>query len=1113
MDSMPLQWMLLFISILGSWPSKADEVFKFTQDQYTATVPENTVGKAYIVPNSPMGIRLVNPSWSVKYRFIESSDSKIFRLEPHPVGDFCFLRIRPKTGRSESLNREQQDKYRVTVKAVLENDPLDRVAITEIVISVLDANDLNPLFEQNDYAVDVAEDHATHSSVLRVYASDADVGVNSEVYYSMRQKLDMFSIHPTTGVISLMKKLSYSENSKYEFEVLAQDRGPVLGPVPRLSSAMVHINVIEVNSFAPDISIQRPPAVIDHGKVGTVYAILYIRDKNYGSNGEIDTVEIVSGDADRYFQVVSIMQSHEYRVQVAKHIDRSVTAGKFNLTIMAKDKGRPPRNTTVTIPLKLWEVNFPPEFEKRFYNITADECLPVGYSLLMLKVRDRGNGLNSLVEYTIVAGNDLGWLFINPRSGIVSIASRLDADNVKELTVTIVAEDQAANGVRRRTQAVLQVILLDCNDNAPVFKNIPLDDIAVEESSPVGSLVYQVTARDIDKGDNGYVSFSIVNGDSIPFAIDHFNGKITITQPLDYELKKRSFKLRIRASDWGEPFRRESEAILKVKITDVNDNVPEFERLDCVGFFSREAPPGSELVVMSAIDLDMGNIVSYRIESGNEDNCFEIVVSAGLLRSKCDFHKQGSAAGYSIVVIASDGLHDSSPTTLNITLLASSRHPQLSMQNSKITCRDNDIDVKLSAMLKISADVNKADESFDLNVAQPSNTDEPVFAANVLRQLHVTEGVTKPGEKIGELVATDADYGYGGFVTYVIASGDEMGTFHIDPYKGDLYIAGELDREQRDHYLLNITVADMGQPPKYASTILEIDVDDINDNAPEFEKSSYAAYIPEDAPVNNTVILVTAFDKDLGLNAEIQYSLEGDTRAFRIDPRTGMILVNGLLDRESISSYDIVIKATDRSLVNPLSSSVNLKINLIDVNDNPPQFQSDYFVIHVPEDIPVNSVLLTVTAVDPDESPSAVRYNLSTDSDTDLFEIDRITGAIRLIAALDYETRRVFNLTVKVRDRSISSMSSSCLVTIHVTDVNENFYAPVFQEFVYLLNVGEDLPTGTLVGHVMAEDNDKHNLRAMENDYKITYSIRGGTGLGLFYINSDGLYCNYCYFF
>lgn len=1112
--TMQLQWMQCVATaflLLVLYPCRTvvaegqRQEFAFSRPHYKASVVENTVGKTYLqtVDGSPMGIRLFSPSWVVRYRFLDGVDSKMFRLDQQVVGDFSFLRIRPKGGRTEGLNREQQDTYRLSVRATLENDPQERFATTEVVVSVLDSNDLHPLFEQSIYDVEIPEDFPVHSSVLRVFASDADAGMNSEVYYSIRQKIDTFAIHPTTGVISLMKKLNYIDNKLYEFEVVAQDRGPSLTSVPRLNSAMVNILVTEVNNYAPMIEVQRMPIVVEHGKMGTVYAVLSVTDKDFGDNGRIDRVDIVGGDSDRYFQVVPVSQSSEFRIQLAKPMERSASIGRFNLTVMAKDKGKPQRNSTLNVVLKLWDGNeFAPEFERRLYNATASECLPVGYPLLMVKARDKDD---SIVEYSLVAGNDLGWLSINTRSGVISVASRLDADIVTELSVTVVAEDQAASGSRRRTQAIVKVLLTDCNDNAPVFDSVPTEEIPVDENAAIGSPVYQLKARDSDRGDNGFVSYSLVNANTVPFIVDQFSGQITTSQLLDYESMKRSYKLRVRASDWGEPFRRETEVTVRVKIADVNDNVPEFERLDCIGYLSREAPVGTELVVMSAIDLDIGNIVSYRIQGGNGDNCFDIVPSEGVARTRCDFRQQGSTSGYSIITIASDGLHDSVPATLNITLLASNRHQLLAMQHSKITCRDTNVAAKLSAMLKGVAEVNKADDGFDVPVAEASNLYEPSFVADISHKIFITEGITKVGEKIAAIRATDPDVGFGGYLMYVIGSGDDMGTFRIDPYSGDLYVLSELDREMRDHYLLNITVADMGTPPRYASMMLEIDVEDINDNAPEFEKSSYSLYIPEEAQPNSTVMSVTAFDRDLGPNAEIVYSLEGGNRAFRIDARTGTILVNGPLDRETVAVYDVIVKATDRSPLNPLSTAVPVKIKIYDTNDNPPIFQPDFFAIHVPEDIPISSVLLTVTAIDPDDTDrSSVRYNLVSDA-TDMFDIDRLTGAIRLKAPLDYETRQTYNLTVRARDTSISAMSSQCTVIVHVTDVTENFYAPVFEDFVYSLSVTENQPAGTLVGKVKATDHDEYNIRALEHDYRVTYSIRGGSGLGLFSIDNEGM--------
>ncbi len=125
--------------------------------------------------------------------------------------------------------------------------------------------------------------------------------------------------------------------------------------------------------------------------------------------------------------------------------------------------------------------------------------------------------------------------------------------------------------------------MTDVNDNAPTFGPDAEKTVHYEENQPAGSRVARVEAADADTGDNGRVSYSLanVNPEGVPFEVDALTGVIRATRLLDYETDRREWRLVVRASDWGRPYRRQAELRLRVRLRDANDNRPQFERVAC----------------------------------------------------------------------------------------------------------------------------------------------------------------------------------------------------------------------------------------------------------------------------------------------------------------------------------------------------------------------------------------------------------------------------------------------------------------------------------------------------------------------------------------------------
>lgn len=195
----------------ASVASNSESEFRFTQPLYNVSIPENSIGKTYVLPSERMGIKLASADSDVdiKFRIVSGDRDKFFKAEERTVGDFCFLLIRTRTSNVDVLNRERKDRYVLEVRATSNGHDGKSGAIADatVVVTILDTNDLNPLFYPIEYETTVTEDTPLHRSILRVIAEDADLGRNGEIYYSFAEETDQFAVHPVSGVITLTRPL------------------------------------------------------------------------------------------------------------------------------------------------------------------------------------------------------------------------------------------------------------------------------------------------------------------------------------------------------------------------------------------------------------------------------------------------------------------------------------------------------------------------------------------------------------------------------------------------------------------------------------------------------------------------------------------------------------------------------------------------------------------------------------------------------------------------------------------------------------------------------------------------------------------------------------------
>uniref|UniRef100_A0A8C3I3E0 Protocadherin Fat 3 n=1 Tax=Chrysemys picta bellii TaxID=8478 RepID=A0A8C3I3E0_CHRPI len=1056
--------------------------FHFTHSIYNATVYENSAARTYVNSPSRMGITLADLSWDIKYRIVSGDDEGFFKAEEVIIADFCFLRIRTKGGNSAILNREIQDNYLLIVKGSVRGEDLE--AWTKVNIQVLDMNDLRPLFSPTTYSVTIAESTPLRTSIAQVTATDADIGSNGEFYYYFKNKVDLFSVHPTSGVISLSGRLNYDEKNRYDLEVLAVDRGMKLyGNNGVSSTAKLYVHIERINEHAPTISVvTHIPFPLDKEPT---YAVINIDDLDEGANGEIESVSIVAGDPlEQFFLAKEGKWINEYKIKERKPIDWDNFPYGYNLTLQAKDKGSPQKFSAV----KLVHIaspkreSVPVKFEKEVYDVSISEFSPPGVVVIIVKLVPEPQG----VEYTISPNQDAEYFKINPRTGLI-----ITAHPLKIIEKELYELEVVNKGGDLKAQVIVR--LEDANDHTPEFTQ-PSYSSFVNESVPVGTSVLSVSAFDKDRGENGYITYSIASLNSLPFSINQFTGVISTSEELDFESSPESYRFIVRASDWGSPYRHESEVNVTIYIGNVNDNKPLFEKVACQGVISSDFPIGGHITAVSAIDIDELELVKYKIISGNDLGIFYLNPDSGVLQLKKSLVNSGiKNSNFGLKITATDGENFADAMFINISVV----HGKVSSKT--FSCRETRVAQKLAEKLlkkaKANVKLNLEDGFLDF---YSINRQAPHFDKSFPSDVAVREDLPV-GASILKIKAYDADSGFNGKVVYTISDGNTDSCFNIDMETGLLKVLMPMDREKTELYLLNITIYDLGNPQKSTWRLLTVTVEDANDNSPVFLQDSYSVNILESMSIGTEMIQVEARDKDLGSSGEVTYSVLTDTQQFAINSSTGVVYVADQLDRESKANYTLKIEARDKAEIGHQQFSVvPLKVFLDDVNDCSPAFIPSSYSVKVLEDLPVGTVIAWLETHDPDLGLGGqVRYSLVNDYNG-RFEIDKASGTIRLNKELDYEKQQFYNLTVRAKDKGRPvSLSSVSFVEVEVVDVNENLYTPYFPDFAVIGTVKENSRTGTSVLQVTARDEDSGR------DGEIQYSIRDGSGLGRFSIDEE----------
>ncbi|KAJ8245418.1 hypothetical protein GJAV_G00270520 [Gymnothorax javanicus] len=847
---------------------------------------------------------------------------------------------------------------------------------------------------------------------------------------------DYFQIDPQTGGVTTLQPLDRELKDTHVFKVTATDSGTP----PRSGTAYLTVTVSDKNDHGPVFEqTQYRVSIRENVEIGFEVLTIRATDADAPSNANMIYKIINNDGVNSGFEI----DPRNGLVKIKVSPDRE-TLSQYQLIVEANDQGKEPgpRSATATVHVTIEDENDNyPQFSRKRYVVQVPENVALNSKVAKVEASDRDEGTNARVHYSIISGNLRGQFYIDSTTGVIDLSRPLDYEETREYNLRIKAQDGGRPPLINATGVVV-VRVVDVNDNAPMFVSTPFQ-ASVLESVSVGQSVLHIQAIDSDSGDNARLAYRLVHiTPGFPFTINNSSGWIAVAAELDRETTEL-YSFHVEARDHGVPALT-SSASVSITVMDVNDNVPTFTQRVYELKLNEDVAVGSSVLAVTAVDRDANAAVTYQISGGNTRNRFAITSqSAGgliTLAHQLDYKQERQ---FVLTVTASDGLlYDTAAVYINVT---------------------------------------------------DANTHGPVFQ-NANYQVLLSED--KPiGSTVVVISATDQDAGENARITYFME--DNVPQFQIDPDSGTITTRTEIDYEDQASYTLAVVARDNGVPQKSDTTYVEIIVLDANDNPPQFLQNVYQGSVREDVEVYTSVVQIVASDRDSGSNGRVSYTFQGGDDGdgdFLIEPYSGIIRTARKLDRENVPAYKLQAYAVDKGVPSH-KASVEIQVQVQDINDNAPVFEKDQLDIFVEENSDVGSVVAQIVASDPDEGPNAqIIYQIVEGNVPEVFQLDIFNGDLIPLTDLDYESRKEYVIVVQATSAPLVSRAT---VHIHLIDINDN--EPILKDFTiifnnYVTNKSSSFPTG-IIGKIPARDPDVSD--------KLHYSFVEGNELLLLILNPD----------
>ena len=1042
--------------------------------------------------------------------------------------------------------------YSVTITVSDGNGGTDTITVTINVIDLDETPSINePLSNEENSAPTFAEGNSTTRSVAEGTGFGVDIGTavsatdpdNDTATYSLGgTDAVSFSINSTNGQLRTKAVLDYETKTSYSVIITVSDgRGGS-------DSITVTINITDVQEnrapvFSEGSSATR--SVPENTASG-----VNIGNPISANDADNDTLTYALGGTNASS---FSMNSTNGQLRTSAALDYE-TKSSYTITITVSDGSGGSDSITVTINVTDVNEIRPPVLTKNVNeNQNRAPVFTEGTRTTRTVAENTANGTNIGTAVTATdADNDTltytkGWLegeafSIDKDTGQIRTKDPLDYETKNVYRFAVFVDD----GKAEKVTIIVTINVTDVNEtpanNAPVFNDGDSTTRSVAENTASSQNIgTAISATDVDSGNT--LTYTLGGTDADSFSIISSSGQLQTSAALNYE-NKSSYSVTVSVSDGNGG---NDSITVTVNVTNVNEAPVFTDGSSTSRSVAENTASGQNIgTAISATDVDSGNTLTYTL-GGTDADSFSIVSTSGQIQTSAVLNYE-SKTSYSVTVSVSDGNggSDSIDVTINVTdvnetppannspvftdgdsTTRSVAENTASGQNIGTAISATDVDsgntltytlggtdadsfsivstsgqIQTSAALNYEAktsysvtvsvsDSNGGSDSITVTINVTNVNEAPVFTDGDNTTRSIAEN-TASAQNIGTAIsATDVDSG--NTLTYSLG-GTDADAFGIVSTSGQIQTSAALDYESKSSYSVSVSVSDgNGGSDSIAVTI---NVTNVNE-APSFNTSERVTLSVAENTASGTDIgdPFQATDPDSG--DTVTYSLQrADKHTFRINANTGQLQTHAALDYETKSSYSkLAVRATDSG---GLVSRVLVTINVTNVNEtlgnNTPSFTDGTSTTRtVAENTASDTNIGTAVAATDADSGDTLTYTLS-GTDASSFSIVSTSGQLQTSAALDYETKNTYSVTVSVADGN--GGTDSIDVSISVTDVDEaGNDPPTFTDGTSTTrSVAENTASGTNIGTaVAATDSDSGDT--------LTYTL-GGTDAASFSIVS-----------